>query len=97
MSSVPIRNSFWKFAILGLVLQFTICLAIWISTFILPTLADPLMEAMFHFYWPTIALMWLFGVSGEFGSFLAGILCAWFVYSALFGSLMVAIKKLSSR
>jgi hypothetical protein len=97
MSSVPIINSFCKVAIVAMVLQFTICLGIWISTFILPTLADPLMEAMFYFYWPTIALMWLVGVSGEFGSFLAGMLCAWFVYSALFGALLVTLKKWSSR
>jgi hypothetical protein len=80
-----------------MVLQFTICLGIWISTIVLGKMADPLMEAMFYFYWPTIALMSLAGVTGEFGPFLAGMLCAWFVYSVLFGAIMVTIKRLNWR
>ncbi|HEV7681488.1 MAG TPA: hypothetical protein VGO68_05165 [Pyrinomonadaceae bacterium] len=97
MSSVPSGNSFWKPAIFAIVLQFVVCLAIWIFTFILPAMADRLMEAMFYFYWPTIALMSLVGITGEFGPFLAGIMCSWFLYSALFGAIMVAIKSLNSR
>ena len=97
MSSVPSGISFWKGAILAMVLQLTDCLAIWIFTFTLPTMADPLMEAMFYFYWPTIALLSLVGVSGEFGPFLAGMLCAWFFYSGVFGAIMVTIKRLNSR
>jgi hypothetical protein len=96
MSSVPSENSFWKPAILAMALQIAVCVAIWISTFILPTIADPLMEAMFYFYWPAIGLMWLVGVTGEFGPFLAGMLCSWFIYSALFGAIMVTLKRLKS-
>lgn len=55
------------------------------------------MEAMFYFYWPTSALMSLVGVSGEFGPFLGGMLCAWIVYSAPFGAIIVTIKRLNSR
>ena len=90
-------NCFWKYAMLATVMQFLVCVAIWISTFVLSLKGDPLMEAMVYFYWPVMWLMSVIGVRGEFGPILAGLLSGWFIYGALFGAIICALKRLNPR
>ncbi len=90
-------NCFWKYAILATVVQFIVCVAVWLSTFVLSLKGDPLMEAIFYFYWPIMGLMSVIGVKGELGPFLAGMLSGWVIYGVLFGSIVLTIKMLSRR
>ena len=90
-------NCFWKYAILATAMQFLVCVAIWISTFVWSLRGDPLMEAIFYFYWPVMWLMSAIGVRGEFGPILAGMLSGWVIYAALFGAIICAIKRLDPR
>ncbi|MEP6569528.1 MAG: hypothetical protein ABJC10_07125 [Acidobacteriota bacterium] len=97
VTGVAKGNCFWKYAILATVTQFLVCVAIWISTFVVLLKGDPLMEAMVYFYWPVMWLMAAIGVRGEFGAILAGLLSGWVIYGALFGAIICAIKRLNSR